>query len=111
MKKTPKNKFNEVHIGGFRYVNAQDVIHLQADINYTNIYLTNGEKIYVATTIKKVFDALIPFGNFVRIHRGRAININYITQIDGNRICLETGENMLASRRLKKELKKIKPQI
>lgn len=111
MKKCPKNNLNGVHIGGFRYVKAEDVIHLQADVNYTNIFLNSGEKVYVATTIKKVFDALMPFGNFIRIHRGSAINASYVTQIEGNTICLETGENILASRRQKKELKKIKTII
>lgn len=111
MKKTPKNKFNEVHIGGFRYVKAEEVIHLHADANYTNIYLISGEKVYVATTIKKVFDALEPYGDFIRIHRGNAVNVNYVSQIEGDTISLENGDNIQASRRLKKELKKIKSLI
>lgn len=65
---------NEIQIGGFRTVNPEEIMMLQADINYTVLYFIDGKKAIVATTLKKLESRLKPF-NFYRTHKSYLVNI------------------------------------
>jgi len=49
---------------------------------------TAGSKIVVHSTMKNIEDQLVPYGNFIRIHKSYIINLNYISEIDGNSVRL-----------------------
>jgi DNA-binding LytR/AlgR family response regulator len=76
----PKTAFameNQILIGGFRSVKPQDVMLLQADVNYTVVYFKDGEKFTVATPLKSLQSRLEPF-NFYRTHKSFLVNLDCV---------------------------------
>ena len=87
-------------IDGIYFVNIRDVIRLEAEDNYTHIYLITGERITASKTIKSYEDLLAPF-NFFRVHKRHVINLNYMRKFvrtDGY-IVMEDSMKIEVSRR------------
>lgn len=55
--------------------------------DYIKVYL-NDERIIIHSTMKNFEEQLKPYSQFVRIHKSYIININFITQSDGNGIII-----------------------
>lgn len=62
-------------------VNIKDIIRCEAENNYTNFYLNNGNKIMVSKTIK-TYENLLAGHEFMRVHQSHLINLNYIQHFD-----------------------------
>lgn len=58
-------------------IHLSEIILLEAETNYTHLYLRNGKKITIARTLKAFENALIHH-NFYRIHRAFLINGNHL---------------------------------
>ena len=58
-------------------VTAHDIIRLEADSNYTHIYLTNGRRITSAKTLKDYEQQLDP-AFFFRVHKTNLINTKQV---------------------------------
>lgn len=65
------------HQNGYDLVEINEILWLEADINYTIIHLKSNGKIIVAKTLKMFEDFLDP-NQFIRISRGAIVNIKYI---------------------------------
>ncbi len=90
----------QIHIGGRKSINPENVISLKADINYTTVYFLDGSKKQtVATTLKKIEARLLPFPNFFRITKSTIINLDCIAEVNAKRLLLSNGESILPSRR------------
>ena len=100
--KTRTIKDGGIHIGGRTTILPQEVVYFKADVNYTNILLSNGRKILVATTLKKLQSRFENFPKLVRVSKSMMINIDCIFQNTENAIILQNGETFVASRRRKK---------
>lgn len=61
---------------GFDVVKTEEIVRLQADGNFTQIYLTNGNKKMVCRFLKH-FDDLLETP-FIRVHRSHIINTNFV---------------------------------
>ncbi|WP_294245084.1 LytTR family DNA-binding domain-containing protein [uncultured Chryseobacterium sp.] len=61
---------------GFDVVKTEDILRLQADGNFTQVYLTDGSKKMVCRFLKH-FDDLLEHP-FIRVHRSHVININFV---------------------------------
>ena len=61
---------------GFEVVKMENIIRLQGNGNFTNLYLLNKEKKMVCRFLK-YFHELLPFP-FVRVHKSHIVNINFI---------------------------------
>ncbi len=61
---------------GFDVVKTEDIVRLQADGNFTQVYLTDGTKKMVCRFLKH-FDDLLE-KPFVRVHRSHIINTNFV---------------------------------
>jgi len=61
---------------GFEVLKLENIIHFEADGNFTNIYLNDGSK-RMACRFLKYFEDILQHP-FVRIHRSHLININYL---------------------------------
>lgn len=61
---------------GFDVVKTEDILRLQADGNFTQVYLTDGSKKMVCRFLKH-FDDLLEHP-FIRVHRSHIININFV---------------------------------
>lgn len=90
-----------------QYLYFNEILYLEADGNYTTIYLENS-KIYVAKTLKE-YDDLLCDGEspFSRIHKTYIVNTNFIEKIhqgESNSVVLKNNTNLEVSRRKKQEL-------
>lgn len=45
-----------------RYVFVNEIVRCEADDNYTNFYLANGERILISKSLKEYADLLTPHG-------------------------------------------------
>lgn len=61
---------------GFDVVKTEEIVRLQADGNFTQIYLTNGNKKMVCRFLKH-FDDLLEMP-FIRVHRSHIINTSFV---------------------------------
>lgn len=91
-----------IFIGGRQTINPNDVIRLQADVNYTCVFFSDGKKIVVATTLKEIESRFSAFPKFFRINKSMIINLNCIKKIDNEQIIFQNGEICKPSRRRKK---------
>jgi len=83
-------------------VNIEDIIHIEADSNYSVFYMTDGRKIVVSRPIKKFEEDLIEHG-FHRIHKSHIFNIHkmsHFDKMDGGFVVMEDGSRLpVASRK------------
>ena len=98
------NAFEKLSISavdGIYFVHIRDVLRLEAEDNYTHIYLKNGNKITASRTIKWYEELLGPM-NFYRVHKRHVINLNYMQKFvkgDGGYLVMDDGKNIEVSRR------------
>jgi len=86
---------------GFRLVNVAEVMHLQADDNYTVLYLTGDRKILATRTLGE-FEKILQGPEFYRIHKSTIINLNFLvgySSFQGNFAELKDGSRLDISRR------------
>ena len=107
----PQNPFNKIAIPtlqGLLFFNIADIIHLEAQSNYTVIFFSNHPKLIASRTLKD-FEDLLPPGIFFRTHHSHLINLNYIKRYikgDGGQIELQNGTFVDVARRKKDEFLK-----
>lgn len=107
----PKNKLHKLAIPtleGLLFYDISDIVHLEANSNYTNIYFTNKKKITASKTLKE-FEELLPEDIFFRTHHSYLINLNYIKRYikgDGGQIEMTNGTFVDVARRKKDEFLK-----
>ncbi len=108
----PKKQLNKLAIPtleGLLFFDINEIIHLEANRNYTNIFFSNKPKIIASKTLKD-FEELLPTNIFFRIHHSHLINLNYIKKYirgEGGQIELQNGSFVDVSRRKKDEFLKI----
>jgi two-component system LytT family response regulator len=91
---------------GFVLVDLDDIIRLEADSNYTQIFLKTKQKLMVAKTLKS-FEEQLPRTLFCRIHSAHLINLNEVERYikgDGGMIILKDASSIPVSRSNKNEL-------
>lgn len=64
-----------------KYVSLDDIIRLQADSNYTHIYLRNSKAFLSAKTLKE-YDEILQGHNFLRVHKSHLVNPHHIVSYD-----------------------------
>jgi two-component system LytT family response regulator len=107
----PKKQLNKLAIPtleGLLFFDINDIIHLEANSNYTFIYFSGKPKITASKTLKE-FEDILPESIFFRTHHSHLINLNYIKRYikgDGGQIELQNGTYVDVSRRKKEEFLK-----
>lgn len=69
---------NFVHVGSRTELFAQDIVLLEASINYTLLYLANGEKLVVSYHLGKLHERLGEFSSFIRPNRNMVVNMHFL---------------------------------
>jgi two-component system LytT family response regulator len=64
-------------------VHVKNIVRCEADVNYTNFYLDNGERLIVSRTLKEFTEMLEPAG-FFRTHQSHLVNLDHVTRFDKN---------------------------
>lgn len=54
-------------VDGLQFIKVADIIYLEAQVNYTHIFLANKTKFVVCRTLKE-FEDMLPADTFLRIH-------------------------------------------
>lgn len=92
------------------FIQINKIIRLQAEGNYTHIYLDDGKKYMVSKTLKD-YDDLLERYNFLRTHQSHLVNFKKIAsyvKTEGGFIVMSDGSQVPVSRMKKDEiLKKI----
>jgi two-component system, LytTR family, response regulator len=99
-----------IAVGGWYNAKANQVIFLQADRNYTQIYLADGGKMTVAICLKKLEKRFATCQDFFRTHKSFLINLKYIHNYDMKSsevfVEMKNGYRIEVSRRKKMALRK-----
>lgn len=107
----PKKHLHKLAIptlDGLFFYNINDVVHLEANSNYTYIHFLNKTKMLTSKTLKE-FQDMLPEDIFFRVHHSHLINLNLIKRYirgDGGQIELQNGTYVDVSRRKKEEFLK-----
>ncbi|MEJ2882026.1 LytR/AlgR family response regulator transcription factor [Pedobacter sp. GR22-6] len=86
---------------GYSLVSIDDIIHIEADSNYSVFYLNNRDKITVSKVLKE-YEEILPANQFVRIHKSSIVNLNYLKEYNsrnGLEVMLKNGAKIAVSRR------------
>jgi len=77
----PKGRIKIPTTGGFIVVDFSDILYLEADWNYADIYFDETTKHLVTTNIGEL-EKTLPEKDFCRISRSIIVNINYLTKVN-----------------------------
>ncbi len=86
---------------GYRLIDIDDILHIEADSNYSVFHLLNLEKIAVSKVLKD-YEEILPEQKFIRIHKSSIVNLKYIKEYqtkNGVQVILHNGEVINVSRR------------
>ncbi len=106
-----KNQSNRIAIPsleGLQFVEMNDIIYLEAESNYTFIYIKPSQKITVSKTLKD-FEELLPHSIFIRIHHSFIINKNHVQKYlkgEGGQVIMSNSKTLDVARRKKEEFMK-----
>ncbi|MDB5021815.1 MAG: two-component system response regulator [Pedobacter sp.] len=96
---------------GYALVDIKNIIHVEADSNYSIFHLANNEQVTVSKVLKE-YEELLPEQQFVRVHKSSIVNLNYVKEYNsknGLEVILNNGKKIAVSRRRSSEfLEKIK---
>ena len=94
----PKNTM-KIHVGSRKFYVPEEILHLESNLNYTQIFLANGQRILSSTTLKTIERRLSPFKNFIRINRQNIVNQDFIPLGDQLTFTLPDNRTVKFSRR------------
>lgn len=104
--------FNKIAVPtaeGFELIPADQVIHCDANDNYTHFLLKNKSKIIACRTLKEIEEQLMDFPFFVRVHNSYLVNLNEVTRYvrgEGGYLVMSDGTSINVSRSRKEALLK-----
>lgn len=98
-------KTEHIHVGSRTHIQPDTVVMIQADINYSLIYLLDGNKVIVSTCLKKLENRFAPIDSFARVHKSYIVNLNYLKSYEEGQFLLENNLKCVVSRRKFKRLK------
>lgn len=97
-------------INGLAFLQVNDIIRCESNVNYTTIHLKEKKKITVAKTLKE-FEELLAEYNFYRVHNSHLINLAYIKNYNkgkGGMVSMADNTEIEVSTRRKEDfLKKL----
>lgn len=106
-----KNPFSRIAIPateGLQFIKVEDIIYLEASVNYTHIY-TEGRKKFIVSRTLKDFEDMLPPETFLRIHNSYIINKNFAEKYirgEGGQVVLSNGTTLDVAKRKKSEFLK-----
>ena len=85
-----------------RYVLLEEIIRLQAESNYTHIFLTRG-RVFVSAKTLKEYDELLRNHHFLRVHKSHLVNPGHIHFYDKQGLLHMDDDSRIEVARRKKE--------
>ena len=93
---------------GLQFIDLDDIVYLEAQSNYTTIYLKDAPKLTVSKTLKD-FEEILPPSVFIRIHHSYLVNKNHVLKYikgEGGQVLMKNKVTLDVSRRKKEEFMK-----
>ncbi|MEM1319528.1 MAG: LytTR family DNA-binding domain-containing protein [Bacteroidota bacterium] len=90
---------------GYIFIELKEIIHCEAQGNYTVFHLISSDKVVISKTLK-VYSELLEEFNFFRINRSNLINLNHVRKYGRQKspmITLSSGVSLVLSETRKKE--------
>jgi hypothetical protein len=104
----------KILVGSRKKFTPEEIIYLKSDQNYTNVFLSDGKKVLVSTTLKKIEDRFTGCG-FLRVHRSTVVNMSFVeTYIDkelSGELILSGNNKIPVSRRKNEKLRNLNLNI
>jgi DNA-binding LytR/AlgR family response regulator len=97
---------SHVHIGAWKEVKPQEVMLLEADINYTKVYFRNGKKMTVATSLKELEHRFNTF-QFFRTHKSYLVNLDFVEEYKRDTLIMTNNVKVNLARRRRTAFKQI----
>lgn len=96
---------SSIKLAGKKKVNPAEVLFLKADVNYTEVFLQDGERLLVSKTLKELEKQFSNF-NFFRTHKSYMVNLNFVTgyQIHEGLLVKVQDEHQVSLSRRRKEV-------
>ena len=95
---------------GLTFINVDEIVRCQSDVNYTNIFLSSEKKL-TATKTLKYFEEILGHDEFFRVHKSHYINLSFIDKYKkgkGGYVQMSDGTHVeVAVRRKEEFLKKL----
>jgi two-component system LytT family response regulator len=85
-----------------KYVQIDEIIRLQAESNYTHIFLT-GNKVFISAKTLKEYDEMLQGHRFLRVHKSHLVNPMHIQAYDRQGILQMSDDSKVEVARRKKE--------
>lgn len=92
-------------LDGVDFIRIDNIIYLEADSNYTFVYLAGSNKMTVSKTLKE-FEDMLPATMFIRIHHSYIINCNAVQRYikgEGGQVIMKNAAVLDVSKRKKSE--------
>ncbi|MEO6357751.1 MAG: LytTR family DNA-binding domain-containing protein [Ferruginibacter sp.] len=106
------NGFNKIAVPtteGFELVPTDTVLYLEANDNYTHLFLKDKTKIIACRTLKDMGEQIQDFNFFLRVHHSYIVNLNEVTKYvrgEGGYLVMSDGSSLNVSRSRKDALLK-----
>jgi two-component system LytT family response regulator len=88
---------------GLLFISTQNIVYCQGQINYTLLYLTNGQKITSSHTLK-TYETMLGSQHFFRAHKSYLINLQHVEMYqrgEGGSAIMSNGHHIEIARRSK----------
>lgn len=90
---------------GIEYIDICEIIRIEAERSYSNVYLIGGRKLLVSRSLSDLQE-LLDNVRFFRTHKSHLINLDHVKKFlrnDGGYVEMADGEKVMISRRKKEE--------
>jgi two-component system, LytTR family, response regulator len=84
----------KIQICGRNRAFPNEIVWLEACVNYTIVHFRNGKKLLVAKTLKELESRFFEH-NFFRIHRSYLVNMRYIKDFNPDEYSIQLTNNQL----------------
>jgi DNA-binding LytR/AlgR family response regulator len=95
--------FKNLHPNSKKKICLEEIIRIEADINYSHLILNSGKRIIIARTLKAYENDLsLPF---LRVNKSCMVNVNYLGKIpisDSKILMIDGVEFQISRRRIER---------
>lgn len=100
-----KTEESLLNLGGRTRVSPENILLLKADVNYTQVFFSDGGSFLSSTSLGVLERRLQQSGQFFRPNRSYIINLSYVAEFEqfSNTIKMENEETISLSRRKAKQ--------
>ena len=88
-----------INVWSRTYLDVSEIVMLEAEINYTRLYLNNGEKLLVSYHLGKLAEWLAEHESFVRPNRYTIVNLSFLTHYCNSSVTIKQKAVAISRRR------------